>query len=82
MLDMDISQGHHVSDFDPIPAGGVGSSKDIPYTIAPMDFNTSGLPYGAWCRCSACGGIGRSTIAFDFYADDPGKALECERCHH
>ncbi len=81
MTDMDPSQGDHVSgDFDAIPEGQLGASKKMPYTIAPPEFNKQGLPYGAWCKCSRCRMVGRSTVIFDFYADDPGAPLKCERC--
>ena len=81
MIDMDMSQGHHAGgDFDSVPAGEVGASKEIPYVAAPPEFNKTGLPYGAWCRCSKCGCVGRSTVIFDFYADEPGAPLKCERC--
>jgi len=38
-----------------------------------------GLPYGAWCKCSTCGWVGRSTAAFDYYGV-AGYLLRCEHC--
>jgi hypothetical protein len=55
-------------------------SQEYPHTIAPKDWNENGVTYGAWCKCSRCGLVGRSTITFDFYADSPGEKLVCESC--
>ena len=66
------------NDFDEIPEGELGSSKDHPYLSPPPEFEDDGLPYGAWCLCHKCGTIGRSTFRFDFYRDN--EWLECETC--
>lgn len=81
-MEMDLSQGSHMpqSEFEHIEPGSRGSSRDLPFISAPADWNTNGVPYGAWCRCSACGLVGRSTLAFDFYAKSAGVALKCENC--
>lgn len=50
-----------------------------PIELAPADFETSGVPYGAWCKCSECGFIGQSTFTFDFYGKNNGP-LKCEAC--
>lgn len=75
-----LARGEHVDEdeFDPIPDGALGSSAATPYVIAPDDWDTNGVPYGAWCRCD-CGCIGRSTFGFDFYGK-AGGPLKCERC--
>lgn len=55
-------------------------SKDSPFTHAPADWSTNGVPYGAWCKCCRCGLVHRSTISFDCYAKGPGEPLHCENC--
>lgn len=35
---------------------------------------------GKVCRCGKCGTVARCTPEFDFYADNDGDPLECERC--
>lgn len=55
-------------------------NKDNPFTHAPEDWKTNGVPYGAWCKCSKCGLVHRSTVTFDCYADGPGEPLVCENC--
>lgn len=54
--------------------------RENPHTVAPPDWKENGLPYGAWCRCARCGHLGPSMMTFDFYADNPGDPLVCERC--
>jgi hypothetical protein len=51
-----------------------------PHRVAPPDFETRGLGYGDFCLCSTCGLVARSTIIFDYYAQNPGDPLRCERC--
>lgn len=82
MNELDITKGEHMTaaDFDLIPAGQLGATQLTPYICAPADWKKNGVPYGAWCRCCECGVIGRSTLAFDFYAIAPGDALTCETC--
>ena len=55
-------------------------SKENPLTHAPADWRVNGVPYGAWCKCSKCGLVHRSTITFDCYAKGPGVPLVCENC--
>lgn len=55
-------------------------TPENPYTTAPSDFLERGLPYGAICKCSACGLVAASTVAFDFYAKKNGEPLRCESC--
>ena len=50
------------------------------YTHAPSDWKINGVPYGALCKCSKCGLVGRSIITFDFFADEPQDPLVCETC--
>ena len=57
-----------------------GQSRNDPFTVAPDDWHEKGLPYGAFCECSECGLVERSTMLFDFYADKPGDKLVCETC--
>ncbi len=78
MRETDISQGDHAIDFDIIAAGELGSSPETPFVEAPDIWDESGVPYGAWCKCS-CGVVGRSTFIFDFYRQ-PDNSLRCERC--
>lgn len=52
-----------------------------PYTIAPPRFVEDGLPYGAYCRCGKCGYVGRSTLVFDYHAENNGDSLHCETCN-
>lgn len=59
---------------------GVLGSRENPYRFAPPKWNTEGVPYGAFCCCYKCGGINRSTITFDYYANISGEPLECENC--
>ena len=61
----DIVKGEHMPAevYDPIPEGHM-----------PVD-----VPYGAWCICSQCSTVGRSTYGFDFYGD-VGALLKCETC--
>jgi hypothetical protein len=72
-----LARGEHLEeiDFDPIPAGAPGTFEN-PYARMP---DPVGLPFGAWCRCSSCSLLGRSTAVFDFYGG-AGSALECEIC--
>ena len=84
MNEIDIRRGEHMneSDFAPNPDGalfGLGTEQN-PHRVAPAGWDEGGLPYGAWCKCSKCGFIGRSTLAFDYYADKAGDPLECESC--
>lgn len=52
-----------------------------PHLIAPSDWSSNGVDYGAYCKCGRCGLIERSTISFDYYATDgPGSSLLCETC--
>lgn len=51
-----------------------------PYLIAPPDWHENGLPYGAYCKCARCGQIHRSTVMFDYHANEPGDPLICETC--
>lgn len=56
-------------------------TKENPHVIAPDDWEDNGLEYGAFCRCSECGLIARSTVLFDYYTlDGPGSPLACETC--
>lgn len=55
-------------------------TMDNPHLVAPEDWETNGLEYGHYCRCSKCGLIGRSTYTFDFFADKSGDELVCETC--
>ena len=55
--------------------------KDSPFSVAPDDWETNGVPYGAFCKCAKCGFVGRSTFTFDYFADGPGLPLDCERCY-
>lgn len=54
--------------------------SDRPYTHAPDDWKTNGVPYGTFCRCHKCGFVSRSTFTFDYYAKQPGDPLVCEHC--
>lgn len=67
-------------DFDPIPPGELGESREHPYLVAPADWHENGVPYGAWFKCSTCGLVSRSTIAFDCRASKPGQALIGDCC--
>lgn len=58
---------------------GLGSQSN-PHTVAPEDWAENGVEYAAHCKCWLCGIVAPSTIAFDFYADEPGQKLKCERC--
>jgi hypothetical protein len=66
-------------DVDYIEPSQPGSSQNHPYKEAPADMHENGLPYGAWCVCSKCNWVGRSTFVFDYYGG-PGELLKCERC--
>jgi len=79
---MDISQGDHMkkTDWDEIPPGQLGGSRETPIFVAPPEWHESGVPYGAWCKCHRCGLVFRSTLAFDCHAKEPGDKLECETC--
>jgi len=59
----------------------IGDSREDPIIRAPegWGFGTA-LKYGAWCRCTICGTVARSTIRFDFYAEHQGDLLTCENC--
>lgn len=80
MRSVDVRIGEHLveDDFDVIAPGGLGA-KENPYLIAPFTMETDGLPYGAWCICSTCGFLGRSTFGFDFFGES-GNGLDCESC--
>lgn len=52
--------------------------KDRPYRQVPPEFGKDGLPWGAYCQCSRCGYVGRSTGLFDYYNDD--GELVCGEC--
>ncbi|KKK91549.1 hypothetical protein LCGC14_2711830 [marine sediment metagenome] len=73
----EFTEGSHVdaSKFDKIEPGELGCVKSNPFVKAQKE----GMPYGAWCLCSCCSVIGRSTYLFDFYGDE-GNLLVCERC--
>lgn len=66
-------------DWDEIPEGSFGT-RENPFLVAPEDWKKKGVPYGAWCKCSRCNCVRRSTYTFDFYAKEPGEALLCETC--
>lgn len=55
-------------------------SRSRPYTHAPEKWKTEGVFYGAYCRCHKCGFVSRSTLTFDYYADNVGDPLVCEHC--
>ena len=56
-------------------------SHENPFTIAPDDWKSNGVPYGALCKCNKCGLVARSTYCFDYFATDAGVPLSCERCY-
>jgi len=58
----------------------IGESEKNPHTNAPEGWLTKGLKYGAWCKCSKCGYVGRLTFAFNYYANNAGDPLTCEHC--
>jgi hypothetical protein len=62
------------------PDTPVLGTRENPYELAPKEWGTSGVPYGAYCRCRVCGQVARSTLAFDYYARKPGEPLVCETC--
>ena len=72
---IDVTRGEHVNpeDFDYVSTVGTEAN---PFQAMPAPGE---LPYGAWCKCSSCGRLGRSTVIFDFYGKD-GDQLVCERC--
>lgn len=78
-----LRDGGHMeidSEVDPwgdVPKEGPGSSREEPFTVTPDDRE---IPYGSWCKCGVCGGVGRSTFAFDFYMEETGGPLKCEVC--
>lgn len=55
-------------------------TPENPFVLAPAEWHTEGLPYGAFCKCKECGRVARSTTIFDFYAKKPGRPLTCETC--
>lgn len=69
-----LANGIHADDWDLIPEGELGSTRELPLSVMP-DF----VPYGAWCKCNKCGLVHRSTYAFDCYGE-MGELLTCERC--
>ena len=54
-------------------------TRQRPYVNAPPDMNDDGMPWGAFCRCSKCGALGRSTVIFDFHGG-PNEPLVCGAC--
>ena len=68
-----------MSKYEPIPNGELGASRDVPFVEPPDDFEKKGLPYGAWCKCSECNRVSRSTHEFDAYPNLDGF-LSCESC--
>ena len=66
-------------EYDPIPKGEMGASQDVPFVKPPDDFEKNGLPYGAWCKCSECNRVSRSTHSFDSYPNFDGF-LSCDAC--
>lgn len=65
--------------WDPIPPGALGSAPATAFEVAPYYMDEDGIPYGAWCKCSTCGWVGRSTNVFDYYGA-AGEPLRCEHC--
>jgi len=57
-------------------------TKDNPHLVAPSDWDENGVAYGAFCKCRKCGLVERSTMIFDFYANEPGDPLLCETCNY
>ncbi len=51
-----------------------------PFTHAPEKWDSEGVEYGSYCKCHKCGLVSRSTFSFDYYADNVGDPLSCERC--
>lgn len=76
----DITQGEHVpsKNFDQLSPGYLGT-KENPYIHVSQGFCDENFPYGAWCVCSSCGLLGRSTFVFDFYTAEDDTLL-CEYC--
>jgi hypothetical protein len=72
----------HPEDIEEIPEGMPGKAQADPFLVAPRDWSENGLPYCAWCKCSVCGFVGRSSVAFDYYAEKPGDPLTCESCQY
>ena len=77
---MNLKRAEHLTDFDFIPPGQLGSSPEFPYHVAPGDWEENGVPYGAWYRCWKCKELGRSTLSYDCHAAKPGDELVCEEC--
>jgi hypothetical protein len=73
-------EGWPAGAFTDIPHGQFGSSRKVPFVVAPNNWNSDGIPFGAWCLCKTCNLVGRLTDAFDFFADGPGSLLKCEAC--
>lgn len=55
-------------------------TRERPYVRVPPDFSEDGLPWGAFCRCSRCGFVERSTNIFDYYPDVKTGLLVCGQC--
>ena len=55
------------------------NTETTPLFVAPEGWGKHGVEYGTWCKCSKCGFVARSTITFDFYAEE-GEPLVCENC--
>ena len=58
----------------------IQGTKSNPYTTAPPEWDKSGVPYGAFCKCAQCEYVGTSTNSFDYRADSPGDPLICDAC--
>ena len=54
-----------------------GDKRD-PYTRLEWDGTRMGVPYGAYCQCSKCFFVGRTTWTFDFYMIEDD--FLCEKC--
>lgn len=67
------------NDFDELESD-LGT-RENPYISAPEDWRPKGLPYGAYCKCNGCGVVERSTLVFDFYAQEVEDRLRCEDCN-
>lgn len=55
-------------------------TRDNPYLVAPDDWEEDGVPYGAFCKCEQCNLVERSTVGFDFFADNAGDPFRCQTC--
>lgn len=53
----------------------VQGRQEHPFTHAPDDWHTNGVPYGAFCLCHKCGYVGTSTVAFDYRAETNQEIL-------